>query len=123
MKRYKTIVVAAALDDRDATTLAFAAQFAKAAESENVYITHVAPSFDLPAEAAAQHPELFLPLDEDIEQRLRASRGLTMFFHGILFATAASLGFWLIYRTTQRTSRTLAPLRSASSPLRKCSTP
>lgn len=73
MKRYHTLVVAAALDDCDATTLRHAARFAQTAESKTVYVAHVAPSFDLSAEAVAEHPELVLPIDEEIEERLKAA--------------------------------------------------
>jgi nucleotide-binding universal stress UspA family protein len=73
MKRYQTIVVAVALDDRDATTLRNAARFAQAAESKAVYVVHVAPSFDLPAELTNKQPEQVLPVDETIEERLRAT--------------------------------------------------
>jgi len=69
MKRYKSIIVNVALDDRDATTLAHAARFAQAAESEVVYITHVAPSFDVPAGVSADQ-DVFVPRDEEIEQRM-----------------------------------------------------
>jgi nucleotide-binding universal stress UspA family protein len=73
VKRYQTIVVAAALDDRDATTLRHAARFAQAAASKAVYAAHIIPSFDLPAEVAEKQPELVLPVDEMIEGRLRAT--------------------------------------------------
>ena len=49
MKRYQTILVGAALDDRDAATWLHAARFAMAAGSKAVYVAYVAPSFDLPA--------------------------------------------------------------------------
>lgn len=71
MKRYQTILVGAALDDRDTTTLRHAARFAQAAESKAVYVAHVAPSFDLPAEVTGKPSELVVPVDEEIEQGLR----------------------------------------------------
>ena len=43
MNRYQTILVNAALDDRDATTFRHAARFAQAAESKTVYVAHVRP--------------------------------------------------------------------------------
>jgi nucleotide-binding universal stress UspA family protein len=73
MNRYQTIIVAAALDDRDATTLRHAARFAQAAQSKTVCLTHVAPSFDLPQPVGEQHPELARPVDEEIELRLKAT--------------------------------------------------
>ena len=66
MKRYQTILVGAALDDRDATTLRHAACFAQAARSKAVYVAHVAPSFDPPATEKVD----FLPRDEEIESQL-----------------------------------------------------
>lgn len=72
MKRYQTILVGAALDERDVTTLRHAACFARSAESKAVYVAHVAPTFDLPAEVVAAQPELLVPVDEEIEERLRS---------------------------------------------------
>jgi len=71
MRRYQTIVIAMALDERDLTTLRHAAYFAQAAGSQTVYMAHVTPTFDLPPEAAVQSPDVVLPIDEDIEHRLR----------------------------------------------------
>jgi len=73
MKRYQTIVVAAALDDRDATTLRHAARFAHAAESKAIYAAHIVPSFDLSEEVSEKQPELVVPVDEMIEEKLRAT--------------------------------------------------
>jgi len=70
MKRYQTIVAAMALDDRDATTLRHAVHFSKAARSKVVYVAHVAPTFDLPS-GGIQLPEVLVPTDEEIEQRLQ----------------------------------------------------
>jgi len=72
IKRYQTMVVAAALDDRDATTMRHAARFAHAAESKAVYVAHVAPTFDMPEEVARQQPELVIPVDEEIEKKIGA---------------------------------------------------
>jgi nucleotide-binding universal stress UspA family protein len=71
MERYQTIVVAAGLDDRDATTLHHAARFASVAASKSVYVVHVAHSFDLPEEIVKEQREPVVPVDEEIEQRLR----------------------------------------------------
>lgn len=72
MTGYPTIVVAAGLDERDATTLRHAAHFARMAPAHSVYVAHVAASFDLPEELAKAQPAPLTPVDEDIEQRLRA---------------------------------------------------
>lgn len=72
MKRYQTIIVATALDDRDASLLRHAARFAQAAESKTVYLAHIAPSFDLAEDLAKEQPESLVPVDEEIEQRLKA---------------------------------------------------
>lgn len=71
MKRYQTILVGAALDERDATTLRHAARFAQAAGSKRVYVAHIAPTFDLPTEVATNQAELLVPMDEELEQRIR----------------------------------------------------
>jgi nucleotide-binding universal stress UspA family protein len=70
MERYQTIVASIAFDDRDATTLRYVAHFSKAARSKVVYLAHVAPTFDLPP-GVLQLPEVALPIDEEIEQRLQ----------------------------------------------------
>lgn len=72
MRRYQTILIGAALDERDATTLRHAARFAHAAQSQYVYLAHVAPSFDVPAEVLARQPDLAVPRDEEIHRRLQA---------------------------------------------------
>jgi nucleotide-binding universal stress UspA family protein len=71
MKRYRTIVVAMALDDRDATTLKHTAHFAQAAGSQIVYMVHVAPTFDLPPDISEQSQNIVLLNDKDIEHQLR----------------------------------------------------
>lgn len=70
MKRYQTIIVAMALDDRDVTTLRHATHFAHAAKSEIVYVLHVVPTFDLPPDISEQSHDIVLPNDEDIERQL-----------------------------------------------------
>jgi nucleotide-binding universal stress UspA family protein len=72
MTRYRTIVVVAMLDERDATTLGHAAALARAAASEAVYVLHVAASFEPPAGVAAAELERMKPVDEDIVSRLTA---------------------------------------------------
>lgn len=71
MRRYQTIVVAAALDERDATTLRHASHFAQAAKSKAVYLVHVAPSFDLPEVMVKEQVGQAVLIDQDIEQRLK----------------------------------------------------
>lgn len=70
MKRYQTIVVGAALDDRDAGTLEHAAWFARTASSQTVHVAHVARTMD-PPEATAKAGTA-LPRADEIEQRLQA---------------------------------------------------
>ena len=72
MKQYRTILVAVSFDERDATTLRHAARFAVAAESETVYLAHIAASFDLPEEVSQKYPELVRPVDEEVSDRLQA---------------------------------------------------
>jgi nucleotide-binding universal stress UspA family protein len=72
MKRYRTIVAVAMLDERDATTLRHAALFARGGGVEAVYVLHVAPSFDPPPGAAAGAPEGRKPIDEEIVSLLSA---------------------------------------------------
>ncbi|MFN4258993.1 MAG: universal stress protein [Gemmataceae bacterium] len=71
MKRFKSIVVLAALDDRDKTTLRHVAYFARAAEAENVYLVHIAESFDLPLSEESGQTES-KPVDEELMERMRA---------------------------------------------------
>jgi len=56
MHRYKTIVVAAAMDGRDITTLQHASHIARAAASEKAFIARVTPESELPPELAAKIP-------------------------------------------------------------------
>ena len=72
MKPFQTILVSAALDDRDTTTMRHAARFAQGVEAKTVYVAHVAPTFDLPAQGGGKEPELAVPVDEEIDQKLRA---------------------------------------------------
>jgi nucleotide-binding universal stress UspA family protein len=71
MRRYQTILVGAALDERDETTLRHAARFAHAAQARHVYVAHIAASLDLPKELQSQTLESFLPRDEQLEQKLQ----------------------------------------------------
>lgn len=64
----KSILIAAGLDDRDLTTLRHAAWFVPILGASQVYLAHIAPTFDLPPGSPAPP----IPIDEDIEQRLRA---------------------------------------------------
>lgn len=72
MTRFQTMVVAVGLDKRDAATLNHAARFAGIAEAKHVYLAHIAPTFDLPEDLLQKHQEPLIPIDEEIEQRLRA---------------------------------------------------
>jgi nucleotide-binding universal stress UspA family protein len=69
---FHSIIVGAALDDRDATTFRHAAQFARAAQTKVVYAAHVARTFDLPPEIVEKQPDLVVPVDEEIAGRLQA---------------------------------------------------
>ncbi len=73
MKRFQTIVVAAALDYRDATLLEHAALFARAAESNAVYFVHVSPPIDRSEEIGAELLVPWQPIEQDREQELRTS--------------------------------------------------
>lgn len=73
MKRYQTIFVAAALDDRDPTVLQHAAHFARAADSQALVVAHVAPAFNQPPEVAAYTPEIPIPTTAEMRQRLEAT--------------------------------------------------
>jgi nucleotide-binding universal stress UspA family protein len=70
MEPYRTILVAVALDGRDGPTLRHAARMASAGDTQRVYLVHVAPSIDLPADVAQRYPDLARPVDEDIRDRL-----------------------------------------------------
>ena len=72
MKQIRTLVVAVSFDERDAVTLRHAARIASEAESETVYVVHVAPTFDLPEDVADRFPELVRPVDEALTERLQA---------------------------------------------------
>lgn len=89
MKRYQNIIIVAALDDRDATTIQHAAHFARAAQANAVYVVHVSPSLELSSDEVEAHPDLRLPIDEEIEQRLRA----TVQAHTNLFAPATQVHY------------------------------
>ena len=63
MKQYRTILVAVGFDERDAVTLRHAARIAAIAESETVYVAHMASRIDLPADVAERYPDLVRPVD------------------------------------------------------------
>lgn len=71
MKPYQTILVAAALDGRDETTLRHVAYLAQLTHARDVYLAHVVPTFDLPETLLQEEPEAVVPVDEEIEARLR----------------------------------------------------
>ncbi|MCS6851534.1 MAG: universal stress protein [Gemmataceae bacterium] len=94
MKTYQTILVGASLDERDTTTMRFAALFAKAADSKTVYVAHVVPTFDLPPELTGPEAHAILPRDEEIEQQLEAlvARHRTEFPPQVRFHAVARQG-------------------------------
>lgn len=71
MKRYQTIIMAMALDDRDTTTLKHTAHLVLAAGSQTVYVVHVVPTFVLPPDISEQSHDIVLPNANDIEHQLR----------------------------------------------------
>lgn len=70
MKRYKSLLAVVALDERDTTTLRHAAFVAMAAQSDVVYLAHIAPSFDLPPKGSPLTPDFSSPIDEEILRNL-----------------------------------------------------
>jgi nucleotide-binding universal stress UspA family protein len=72
MKRYKKIVVAATLDDRDLTTLAAVARIAQVEEATDVHIVYIAPLSDTPGITSQPEWEEPIPTEEEIRQRLQS---------------------------------------------------
>jgi len=87
MKPYHTLLVGAALNDRDSATLAHAAWFARAMGSRLVYFAHVVPTFDMPDGMAEKDHDAFKPRDEEIEAKLNDLLGRTP----NLFATGTTV--------------------------------
>ncbi len=76
MYRFKKILVNLALDDQDEALLNYAAKVADLAQSEKIYVVHVAESLDLPEEVKKEYPSMLGPTDEfivaDIEEKAQS---------------------------------------------------
>jgi len=70
MTSIKNLLIHLMLDRRDATTLRHAGWLAQAVGPEVIYVAHIAPSFDLPAELAEQS---VTPVDEEIVAQLKTA--------------------------------------------------
>jgi nucleotide-binding universal stress UspA family protein len=64
MYRYKRLLVALSMSERDGTTIRYAGMISRMAESERVYFAYVPKSLDLPDDLCCEYPELEEPLDE-----------------------------------------------------------
>src|SRR3990172_9255545 len=72
MNSYETILIAAALDDRDEFAVQYAARFACATGAKHIYLAHVAHDLALPEHVAESHPELVATQLDEAESRLQA---------------------------------------------------
>lgn len=70
MNRFQNLLLATALDDRDASTFRHAARLAHIANPHTVYVAHVTPSFELPPDVIDQDPQTVIPVDEDVQRNL-----------------------------------------------------
>lgn len=64
MYRYKRLLVALSMSERDGTTVLYAGMITRIAESEKIYFARVSESLDLPEDLCCEYPELEEPLDE-----------------------------------------------------------
>ncbi len=71
MDQYKRVMVGLEMIPADNGTISYAAKLSRMAKPEKVYFVHVAPSLDLPVEITEQFPEVFDPVDESMETRMR----------------------------------------------------
>jgi nucleotide-binding universal stress UspA family protein len=66
--QFGRVLVAVALNELDADTLSYAGMVCRAARTQRIYCSHVAPKLDIPAEVHRQFPQLAGETGEDVAE-------------------------------------------------------
>lgn len=73
MYKFKRLLVCLDQSDMDDTLIKAAAEYATFGRADNIYFVTVVKSLELPPSVNKKYPDLFLPIDEKIEQNMHES--------------------------------------------------